>query len=248
MLFVFRGSNIKIVIYNQYLVLKKYILFLPLFFTSFILKAQVEDNYFHLAVGAGSSYVRGYTNLNIQQNHFAENVNVTYYYTAYIPITAEIQKGTLSGGSITLDPSKRQYTNNYLAFLVHADLQFGQIIDPYNDLFAFAKDFYVGTGAGLMNDNDKVQRISPNDPTYVFPGKDRSINLMMPLRVGYEIKVLNAFSEPIVRIDIGYVQNFVFGQGLDGYNDPPSKFKHNNISQYRQISLGLIFGFGAKGR
>jgi hypothetical protein len=232
-------------VYNliNILALKKHVLFFILFFAAITSRAQVDVNYTQFAVGAGASYIRGYTNLNIQQNHFAENVNFTYYYTGYIPITAEIQSGTLSGGSVTLDPYGRQYTNNYLAMILHGDFQFGQITDPDN----FFKDFYVGTGVGVISDNDKVQRTSPADPGYVFPGKDQSLNLMVPLRVGYEYKILNSFDEPFIRLSISYEHNVVFGQGLDGYDDPSSKFKHNFPAQYRQISFGIKFDFGSRG-
>jgi hypothetical protein len=222
---------------------KKCILIVFLLFGTFLSKAQVEYNYKQYAIGVGASSIHGYTNLNQQDNHFAENINFTYYCSPYIPLTAEIQSGTLSGGSIITDPSKRQYTNNYLAFIFHGDFQLGQIIDNTN-ISNIAKNVYVGTGLGLISDNDKVQRVSLNDPTYTFPGKDKSINLMIPLRIGYEFKIFNQFNEPYIRINIGYEHNIVFGQGLDGYNDSATHFKNNAPDQYRQISLGIKYDFG----
>lgn len=228
------------------LALRKYVLFLFPFFTAISSKAQVDVNYTQFAIGTGASYVRGYTNLDAQQSHFAGNLNFTYYYSGYIPLTAEVQSGTLSGGGITIDPYGRQYTNNYLALILHGDFQFGQITDEDN----FFKDFYAGTGVGLIHDNDKVQRTNPiaanGSLTYVFPGVDQSTNLMVPLRVGYEFKFLNTFGEPAIRLAISYEHNVVFGQGLDGYNDPSSKFKHNFPSQYRQISIGIKYDFGGR--
>ena len=112
--------------------LKRYIIFIISFFAAVHAKAQVEFNYTKYAVGFGASYIRGYTNLNQQDNHMAENVNFTYYYTGYIPLTAEIQSGILSGGNIVTDPSNRVYKNNYLALIFHGDFQLGQIIDPDN--------------------------------------------------------------------------------------------------------------------
>jgi hypothetical protein len=222
--------------------LKKYILAISLLFGAITSKAQLDVNYKQYAIGFGVSSVLGYTNLNQQQSHFAENVDLTYYYSAYIPITFEVQKGTLSGGSLTLDPSGRVYTNNYLALMLHSDFQLGQITGPDS----YLRNFYAGTGFGLMADNDKVQRTKITDPSYTFPGKDQSLNLMVPFRIGYELKFLNSFGEPAVRINVGYVQNLVFGQGLDGYNDPPAHFKHNAIAQYRQILVGIKFDFGSR--
>jgi hypothetical protein len=221
-------------------------------------KAQFDENYSKYAVGAGVSYIKGATNINRQDSHFAENINFTYYMLSpYIPFTFEIQKGLLSGGGLTvdLDKSGRQYSNNYLAAIVHGDFQLGYLLnvgsgsDPSLDIW---KGLYAGTGIGLINDNDQVQRtnvIAANGPitgpdVYRFPGVDNSVNLMVPLRIGYEFKIKNSFGTPFIRLIFSYETNLVFGQGLDGYNDPASKFKHNFVSQYRQISFGIKYDFG----
>ena len=129
--------------------MKKYFLFIPLLFTVFSLKAQVDVNYTQFGIGGGVSYVRGYTNLNTQFNHFAEYANFTYYLTGYIPLAFEIQKGVLSGGGTTVDLDKygRAYTDNYLSFGVHGDFQMGQIIDQDDFFSELAKGFYAGLGA-----------------------------------------------------------------------------------------------------
>jgi hypothetical protein len=230
---------------------KKVFLFFSFSIAALTAKAQADFNYKKFAIGTGISYIHGYTSLNKQDNHFAENVSFNYYYTPYIPLAIELQKGTLSGGGLTvnLDPYGRQYTNNYLAVIVHGDFQLGQIIDSQGDAsLDILKGFYAGTGIGLISDNDKVQRtnvILANGPlTYVFPGVDQSINVMVPMRVGYEYKITNSFDEPFIRVIISYEHNLVFGQGLDGYGDPSSHFKHNFLNQYRQISFGIRFDFG----
>ena len=40
------------------------------------------------------------------------------------------------------------------------------------------------------------------------------------------------------------LEHFAFGEGLDGYDDPSSKFKNNAIDQYRQITIGFKYFFG----
>jgi hypothetical protein len=228
--------------------LKRYIFFLPILFSVLSAHAQLDLNYTQFGVGVGTSYERGYTNVNIQNNHFAQYVNFTYYLTGYIPLTAEIQKGTLSGGSITLDQYGRQYLNNYIGLIFHGDYQFGEFIDNDDFFSKLAKNFYAGTGFGFISDNNTTQRTSPYDPSYTFPGKDNGLNLMVPLRFGYEIKFMNAFGEPFIRLDLGYVHNVVFGSGLDGYADPPGHFKNNYPDQYRQISVGIKYDFGSRGQ
>ena len=229
--------------------MKRYIIFIFLVFFSIALKAQdfSDYNYSQFAIGGGFSYIRGYTNLNEQANHLAANVNLTYYLSPYIPVAAELQAGRLSGGSIVTDPYQRAYTNNYAALMVHADIQLGQLINyRYSDFLDALRGFYIGSGVGYIDDNNKVQRTAISDPSYVFPGTDHSIDLMVPLRFGYEFKFFDSFDLPAFRITISYEHNLVFGEGLDGYDDPSSRFKNNNIDQYRQISIGFKYDFGSR--
>ena len=104
--------------------------------------------------------------------------------------------------------------------------------------------------AQFIINNDNVQRtnvIAANGSlSYVFPGVDNSASVLANVRAGYEFKILNSFGEPFLRIDLGYVQNVVFGLGLDGYSDPANHFKNNAYDQYRQISLGIKFDFGSR--
>jgi len=210
-------------------------------------------NYKEFGIGLDVSYQRGYTNVQRQLNHVGANINFIYNYSPYIPVTAELQFGTLSGGGLLPKEDRygREYTNNYEALLVHADFQLGEVIDySQSDWLSALKNFYFGTGAGFVFNNVTVQRYSiyrpaPPDPAaYIFPGSNSSINLAIPLRFGYEFKLYNYFNEPYIAIDLGYVHNLVFGEGLDGYDDPSSKFKNNATNQYRQILIGVKFYFG----
>ena len=220
-------------------------------FSAFVVKAQVGYNYKEFSIGLDVSYERGYTNVNRQDQHFGESINFTYNYSPYIPITAELQFGTLSGGGLTqnLDKYGRMYTNHFEGLILHGDFQLGEVVDYTESYFMSAiKGFYVGSGGGIIFNSNTVQRtnvILSNGPsTYVFPGSNSSINLTIPLRIGYEFKLFNEYEEPWMAINIGYVHNLVFGEGLDGYDDPSSKFKNNATNQYRQITVGVRFNFG----
>jgi hypothetical protein len=220
-------------------------------FSAFVVKAQVGYNYKEFSIGLDVSYERGYTNVNRQDEHFGESINFTYNYSPYIPITAELQFGTLSGGGLTqnLDKYGRMYTNHFEGLILHGDFQLGEVVDYTESYFMSAiKGFYIGSGGGIIFNSNTVQRtnvILSNGPsTYVFPGSNSSINLTIPLRIGYEFKLFNEYEEPWMAINIGYVHNLVFGEGLDGYDDPSSKFKNNATNQYRQIVVGVRFNFG----
>lgn len=231
--------------------MKKLILLFVFAFSSIIVKAQAGYNYKEFGIGLDVSYERGYTNVQRQNNHFAGNINFIYNYSPYIPITAEIQFGTLSGGGLTVDKDKygRKYINNFEALIFRGDFQLGEVIDySESDVLNILKNFYFGTGVGIFFNNNTVQRtnviLANGSSSYVFPGNNSGINITTPLRFGYEFKFYNEYEEPYMAIDLGYVHNLVFGEGLDGYNDPSNKFKNNATDQYRQITIGVRFNFG----
>jgi hypothetical protein len=215
-----------------------------------IAKSQ-SYNYQEFGVGFGVSSTRGYTNVARQDNDFAFNINASYNYSPYLPVTAELQIGKLSGGGTTpnLDRYGRQYLDNYRALYVHIDLQAGELID-YQDSFVLGilKNFYIGTGFGVIEDNNTDQRLNlyPYDgsTSYIFPGKDHAYDPIVPLRFGYEFNIYNQWGEPAFRIDLGYEHNIDLGENLDGYNDNPLIFKHNALPQYRQITIGFKYNFG----
>lgn len=222
-------------------------------FSIVLAKAQMGYNYKEFGIGLDVNYERGYTNVNRQLEHVGASINFIYNYSPYIPVAAELQFGTLSGGGLlpSEDRYGREYTNHYEAFLVHADFQLGEVIDySQSDILSILKNFYFGSGGGFVFNSNTVQRYSiyrppPPDPNaYKFPGSDNSINFMVPLRFGYEFKLYNYYNEPYIAIDVGYVHNLVFGEGLDGYDDPEAKFKNNATNQYRQIQVGIKFYFG----
>jgi hypothetical protein len=230
--------------------LKRNLLLFVLIFSSIIAKAQGDYNYMPYGYGFDASTVRGYTNVKKQNNTLAFALNFNYYDSPYTPLTFEIQKGRLWGGSRVTDPYSREYVNNYTTIMVHGDLQMGEVIDYYaGELSNIIKNFYVGTGIGVVNNNVSNQRtdlLNQGYPigTYVFPGKNHSDNFAVTFRIGYEFKFYNEYDEPAFRLDVGYVENVAFGEGLDGYNDPPGKFKNDFPNQYRMVTIGLKHDFG----
>ena len=231
--------------------MKKLILLFIFVFSVTIVKAQIGYNYKEFGIGLDICYERGYTNVNRQDYHVGQSVSFSYNYSPYIPITAELQFGTLSGGGLTpnLDKYGRMYTNHFEGLILHGDFQLGEVLDYSESYFnSYLKGLYFGSGAGIIFNSNTVQRtnIYPwNGSTdYVFPGSNSSVNLTIPLRFGYEFKIFNEYEEPFMAINIGYIHNLVFGEGLDGYDDPPSKFKNNATNQYTQIVVGVKFNFG----
>lgn len=215
-----------------------------------MLRAQNGFNFAPYGFEAGASQVLAFDDLKKSFPNYAFHVSGVYNYSPYIPVALELQVGTLSGGSNNnkaIDLSGRAYTNSYKALMLHIDLQTGEFLD-YGDSFVLniLKNFYIGAGMGFIyNSMSSIQRIDPYNKAYgAFPGKDKSLDLMVPLRFGYQIKFYNSYDEPSFAVDIGYRHNIDFGEGLDGYNDPSDKFRNNALDQYRQITIGIKFNFG----
>lgn len=239
--------------------MKKYILFFVLAFAAAAVKAQSGFNYYQLGVGLGASYGKAEADLKKQDYHPAFNLNFVYNFTPYVPITAELQKGTFSGGgpSATEDASGRYFTNSYFSFNIHADLQAGEIMD-YGDSWFLdrIKGLYLGTGLGFIYNNmTRIERYNrfPNNNIYVYPdprsiegfqGKNNGLNLIIPIRLGYEFKIYDDYDQPRYGIDLGIQHYFDIGEGIDGYNDNPGKYKNNALDQYTFVTIGFKYNFG----
>ncbi len=220
----------------------------------FTVKAQSGFNYYEFGVGAGASYGKAEADLKKQDYHPAFNLNFVYNYSPYLPITAELQKGTFSGGGPTRaeDLSGRYFTNSYVSFNLHADLQAGEIMDYADSWFLDrVKNFYLGTGIGFIYNNmTRIQRFNQFPENDVvgspegFRGADKGFNLILPLRFGYEFKIFDDYDQPRYGIDIGIQHYYDIGEGIDGYNDPSSKYKNNALDQYTFITIGFKYNFG----
>lgn len=239
--------------------MKKYILFFVLACSGAVtVKAQSGYNYYEFGIAAGASYGKAEADLKKQDYHPAFNFNLVYNYSPFLPIVLELQKGTFSGGGPTRaeDASGRYFTNSYISLNFHADLQAGEIID-YSDSWFLdkIKNFYVGTGIGFIyNKITRIERYNrfPENDVHVFPdpgsaegfrGKDKGFNLIIPLRFGYEFKIYDDYNMPRYGIDIGIQHYYDIGEGLDGYNDPVSKYKNNALDQYVFVSVGIKYNF-----
>jgi hypothetical protein len=229
--------------------LKKYILLVAVVFAFGKAQAQSGYNYNSFGIGAGAGLVHPLADLKKGFSNQAYHGDFTYYYNPYMPIVLEFQVGKLRGGGNTVaeDKDTRKFENKYKVLMLHLNYQLGDAIDYYrSDFLNIIKNFYGGIGVGAMFNNVNTNRFSLIDQGYQFPGKDKTVNLVVPVRFGYEFKIFDYYGVPKFGIDIGYQHNVTFGEGLDGYEDPTSKFKNNAPDQYRQITIGLKYNFGAE--
>lgn len=225
---------------------KSAFLIVILLLCSKILSAQSSYNFTGYSIGAGGGIARADADLAQHISKSAFFVNFNYNYSPFTTFTAEVQAGNLAGGNPKTDKDTRAFVNSFQAILFYVDFQAGEIIDYDNrPVLNVIKNFYAGTGFGAIhNQMTFIQRSSIIDPGYVFPGQNASTELMIPLRAGYEFKFYNQYLEPFVRLSVGYQMNWVYGEGLDGYNDPSSIFKNNHVDRYSLTSICLKYSFG----
>ena len=108
--------------------MKKYFLLIAIAVTAFEAKSQ-GYNYNTYGIGFGISSVKGYTNVKRNYDNYAYNLNFIYNYSPFVPVMAELQFGTLTGGGLTVDRDlyRRQYINHYKALILHFDIQAGEV-------------------------------------------------------------------------------------------------------------------------
>lgn len=220
--------------------LKRLGLTILLFISFATAKAQYGDTYSMFSIGAGVGTTTVYDYVLAPLNKYAYNGTLSYNITPYFALTGETQVGKFEGGDITADNMK-YFQSTYVSLLLHADLQLGELIDySRSDVLYGLKDVYFGTGFGFMKSQiDSIQRVFPNSggASYYNVTSGRT-NFVIPLCIGYDLKIYNGYDQPQIRLNFSYTSNAVFGQGLDGYvTAAPVKF-------YSYISIGVKIGFG----
>lgn len=221
---------------------KSYLLILVLQFFVFTSWAQIGFNYQEYSLGIGAGITKAYGGVSKIHNKSAFHVDFDYYLTPFVVFGVEGQLGKLAGGDRETDKLGRAFANDFTSLILQGNIQAGELMDfANNPIMNAAKNFYVGSGVGLIfNDITYIERVNAKDPTIYYPGLDKSTNLLVPLKFGYEFKVFNEFNEPQLRVDLSYQTNIVFGQGMDGYDSPSHR---PNV--YTYVSVGLKYGFGS---
>ncbi|MCJ0742062.1 hypothetical protein [Pedobacter montanisoli] len=208
-----------------------------------------QSNFYKLGVGLGAGGTYSFTDVKKGKFGLAGYGTVEYYLTPFITSGLELQMGTVKGGDVKTDPHNREFFNTYKAITLGGKVRLGQFTDfYYNDLLNYTKGFYIGTGVGVILNNMKdIIRTKPDGSGYVFPGKDKSVNAAVPINVGIDFYFPDQWGDIRYGININYQTNFTFGEGLDGYDDPKTKFKNVSPDLYTYFSVGVRYNFGFMG-
>lgn len=219
---------------------KLFLLTVLVCFMTFGAKAQLGYTYsqYDAGVSAGVNTVYGdaETFTKTQSVHFNFNYNVS----PFVNYVFEIQLGQLKGGDSLTTVSGRQFANSFTSVMIRGQVQAGEIMDYSSSRMANAfKNLYLSTGVGfVVNHLTTVNRYSSLIPGFYTPGDNNSNQLLIPARIGYELKFFNKYDEPTFKVDLGYQYNFILGDGLDGYTVGAKK------DAYTQITVGVKFAIG----
>lgn len=202
-------------------------------------KAQTGYDYAQYDLGLGGETNLVYGDAESTKLTPSAHVSFTYNHTPYVNYIFEIQAGSLEGGSIN-SKSGRYFKNNFTALVFRGQLQAGELIDySRSGVMNVLKNFYASAGFGyLINDIRKINRTSFVIADYTSTGLDKSNELYIPARLGYEFKVFNKYDQPSFKIDLGVQYNFDFGDNMDGFEAGKSK---DVLVQY---SIGFKFALG----
>ncbi|PWS28008.1 hypothetical protein DHW03_10635 [Pedobacter yonginense] len=221
-----------------------------LLFTAQIVTAQ--SNYFKLSYGFGVGPNRSYTDVYKGTIGYTAYGVFDFHVSPFATVGLEGQYGKIQGGNINTDPHNRQFANKYTSVTVNGKLMLGEIINYDRSEFLYSiRGLYAGLGVGIINNKmSYIVRYKPNTEAgypplgYKFAGEDKSMNIVVPISVGYNYYIYDGYGYVRYVINFNAQANYTFGEGLDGYNDPDTKFKNYQPDQYNVYSIGFKYFFG----
>jgi len=202
-------------------------------------KAQLGYMYSPVDLGVAGTVNTVYGDSKIQQNKFSGDVSLSYNQTPFVNYVFDFQAGNLSGGNIKKNIYGSQFSNNYTAYTGRAQLQLGEITDYSQSAIANAfKNLYLSTGVGfIVNDASAVHYVVSQGNPYAST-QSNSTEAFIPIRIGYEFKLFNAYNEPTIKFDLAYQTNYVLGDEIDALK------LGNSNDIFTQFSLGVKFAIG----
>jgi hypothetical protein len=207
-------------------------------------KAQIGYDYAQYDLGIGGAYNTVYGDAESIKGTPSVAVSINYNQTPYANYLFEIQSGRLEGGSVK-SLTGRYFKNSYTALVFRGQLQAGEVIDySGGGIMGGLKNLYLSAGVGyVLNDMKDINRQSEvlqyeDGRPYTTGGLNKSNELYIPTRIGYEFKFFNQYNQPSFKLDIGYQINFDLTDNLDGFDTGRSR------DVWSQISVNLKFALG----
>ena len=214
--------------------MKKFIFALLICVSAVGAKAQVGYNYSQYDFGLSGAVNTASTDFKNSRTGYSAFAHFTYNFTPYLNYIAEVQVGSVKGDSLAIIPGTfLSYNNSFTTVSFRAQLQMGELFDYSQSQFANAfKNLYLSAGIGVIYTDLKIY------DSGIESANEKGSNIYMPLKVGYEFKFFNSYSEPVVKLDIGYQYNYIFSDNFDGIT------YGKKSDAFSQIVVGLKFGIG----
>lgn len=214
--------------------LKKFIFTLLAFGFAIAAKAQFGYNYAQYDFGLSAGISKTQSDFATSKKGYAVQAHFTYNYTPFVNYIAELQVGTARAENLAILSSPGTYfDNDYSAVVFRAQLQMGEIMDYSQSQFAnFFKNIYVSSGVGVIYTDLKIY------DTGSLTAESKGSNVFIPVKAGYEFKFFNEYSEPRMKLDIGYQYNLILSDAFDGIS------YGSNKDAFSQILIGVKFAIG----
>lgn len=223
------------------LLFKTTLLTLILTFAALLSKAQIGYDYAQYDIGFGANLNKVYGDAETVKSTPSYSVSFNYNQSPFVNYIVELQTGNLEGGD-PFSKSGRYFKNRYTAIMFRGQLQMGEIIDySGSGLMNALKNVYISGGLGYLinsiNEKD-INRTSFVIDGFTTGGENKSNELILPVRAGYELKFFNRYNQPSFKIDLGVQYNYDFTDNMDGFTAGKSK---DALIQY---SIGFKFALG----
>ncbi|WP_316830512.1 hypothetical protein [Pedobacter aquatilis] len=224
---------------------------LTLLLLCFALFSNAQSNYFKWSYGLGAG--PNFSKTDVVKGNWGYTIygNIDHHLNPFITLGLEAQYGMVQGGDIVNDPHNRQFVNKYTGVNANLKVGLGEFINYNKTNFLYnIKGLYAGIGLGAVKNNiTDIVRYKPSwaayDPGYgPFPGEDKSVNLWVPINLGINFYFNDGWGYVRYVLNFNAQSNFTFGEGLDGYNDPSTRFKNYDPDTYNVYSVGFKYYFG----
>lgn len=208
-------------------------------------RAYSQFNYYKLTASARVGPTLSYGDLPGSGLGYAWCTIAGYRPTPYTLAQLELQTGILSGAE---NNGYRFFRNGYRSVSGQFQLELRQF-RPIREvrLLAPLRLLNIGAGAGvLFNRQRDIARTvaTGGGRTYSYPGPDRSTELVLPVSAGAIVHFRDFWGWRRFSVGVLYQHHFTFGEGLDGYNDPPQLFSNRHADSYGLWSVSATWNFG----
>jgi hypothetical protein len=216
-----------------------------------LIQARAQSNFYKMSIGGGGGLTRSFTDLAKHDFGVAGYGVFDYYFTPFLSLGIEGQMGEINSGDYKTDAAGRQAINRYKAVSINGKIALGALIDYRRNGFANAiKGLYLGAGAGIIQNKMAFvvrKKVDEDGNEYFFPGKDKSKDPIVPINLGINFNFHDGSGYYRYALNFNCQTTIAIGEGMDGYDDSPLKFKNGSPDIYSYYTVGLRYYFGSMG-